>query len=430
MTDQIAAKKILSELTKREDLKNKVCCDCSNLNPQWASVSFAIFLCLQCAGTHRGFGVHISFVRSVSMDTWQDEQVRRMQLGGNAPFQEFLKSYTPAVQGGYSDDLSSYDKYHCWAATQYRDKLDAELAGKEWAPSLPPPGYAQNNQSSSPSMRPSSAQGLRKSRTNTRSTTGTGSSLRSNSPSPFRNSPRGTPDLDQKTANENYFASLGKVNENRPIDLPPSQGGRYTGFGNTPTPPALNPSYALSSSAAPTLTELQQNPLGAISKGWSLFSAAVAGAGKAVNENVIQPGVERVTDPAFTASVKGYMNEAQKKAAIAGDSANQWSKQQFGVDVASSVGGMVGAVKDRVTGGPQRAGYGALASDGYGETSALYNDGGDDDFSDFEHGHHQSGISPVQSSSNQLATPPSIASKTISTAKHSKSDWDDDWKDF
>ncbi|KAF9481855.1 Arf GTPase activating protein [Pholiota conissans] len=59
MADQVAAKKILSELSKREDLKNKVCADCSNPNPQWASLSFAIFICLQCAGTHRGFGVHI-----------------------------------------------------------------------------------------------------------------------------------------------------------------------------------------------------------------------------------------------------------------------------------------------------------------------------------------------------------------------------------
>ncbi|KAG6877211.1 hypothetical protein C0992_010604 [Termitomyces sp. T32_za158] len=425
MTDQVVAKKILGELSKREDLKNKVCCDCSNLNPQWASVSFAIFLCLQCAGTHRGFGVHISFVRSVSMDTWQDEQVRRMQLGGNAPFQEFLKSYTPAVQGGYSEELSSYDKYHCWAAAQYREKLDAELVGKEWAPSLPPPGYTQSAQSSSPATRPSSAQGLRKSRANARSTTG--STLRSNSPSPFRNSPRGTPDLDQKTANENYFANLGKANESRPLDVPPSQGGRYTGFGSTPTPPTSNhPSYALSSSAAPTLTDLQQNPLGAISKGWSLFSAAVAGASKAVNENVIQPGVEKVTDPTFTASVKGYMSEAQKRAAVVGDSANQWTKQQFGVDVASSVGDVVGAVKDKVTGGPQRAGYGALAYDGTGERSALYNDGNDDDFDfEHEHGRHQSGISPIQSSS---VTAPSIASKMTSTTK--KNDWDDDWKDF
>ena len=38
MTDQAAAKKILSELARREDLKNKVCADCTNPNPQWASL--------------------------------------------------------------------------------------------------------------------------------------------------------------------------------------------------------------------------------------------------------------------------------------------------------------------------------------------------------------------------------------------------------
>ena len=77
--DQTQAKKILQELVKREDLKNKICNDCSNPNPQWASirytiatvvgdksifmdvVSFGVFICLQCAGTHRGFGVHIRY---------------------------------------------------------------------------------------------------------------------------------------------------------------------------------------------------------------------------------------------------------------------------------------------------------------------------------------------------------------------------------
>ncbi|GLB34062.1 putative arfGap-domain-containing protein [Lyophyllum shimeji] len=421
MTDQVAAKKILNELSKREDLKNKVCNDCSNPNPQWASLSFAVFLCLQCAGTHRGFGVHISFVRSVSMDTWQDEQIRRMQLGGNAPFQEFMKSYCPAEQGGYREGLSPYDKYHCWAATQYREKLDAALAGKEWAPSPPPAGAGLNNRSSSPSARPSSAQGLRKSRASTRSATA--NSLRSDSPSPFRNSPRGTPDPanDQKTANENYFASLGKLNESRPADLPPSQGGRYTGFGSTPTPPAPNhPSYGLSSHAAPTLNDLQQNPLGALSKGWSLFSAAVVGAGKAVTENVIQPGVEKVTDPNFQASVKGYMTEAQKRAAAVGGTANQWSKQQLGIDVADSVGGVVGTVKDKVLGGPQRNGYGAIALEHDGESSALYQDGDDDDFG--EYGRHQSGISPLQASSTQPPAAPAAQAK--------KSNWDEEWQDF
>lgn len=78
--DQTVAKRTLQELIRREDLGNKICADCSNPNPQWASVrcaagspcffvvgggaemgwaSFAIFICLQCAGHHRGYGVHI-----------------------------------------------------------------------------------------------------------------------------------------------------------------------------------------------------------------------------------------------------------------------------------------------------------------------------------------------------------------------------------
>ena len=40
MADQATAKKTLSQLSKREDLNNKICCDCSNPNPQWASLRY------------------------------------------------------------------------------------------------------------------------------------------------------------------------------------------------------------------------------------------------------------------------------------------------------------------------------------------------------------------------------------------------------
>jgi ADP-ribosylation factor GTPase-activating protein 1 len=306
-------------------------------------------------------------------------------------------------------------------------QLDAAIADRPWAPSAPPATF------SPPSERPSSAQGLRKSRASARAVS---SNLRSDSASPSRlgGSRSGTPDVSQKNANETYFSNLGQINASRSADLPPSQGGRYQGFGNTPTPPigSDNPSWGMSSANAPTMRDFQDNPMGALSKGWSLFSSAVVGASRAVNDNVIQPGMEKVNDPNFQANVKGYLGEAQRRATEIGSSANEWSKHQFGVDVAQNVGNVVGGVKDRIA-GPDRTGYNSLSTMGsptYGGewddhgSSALYGGG--------DHGYGQAGLGgfgalggPDHPDSPDLPT-----TKATSTTKKSSDNWDDEWKDF
>ncbi|EIM85729.1 ArfGap-domain-containing protein [Stereum hirsutum FP-91666 SS1] len=462
MSDQASAKKILQELIKRDDLKNKVCVDCTNPNPQWASLSFAVFLCLQCAGVHRGFGVHISFVRSVSMDSWTDTQIKRMQSGGNKPFLDFIRAYDPA-QGGYTEGMPKHDQYHCWAATQYREKLDAELQDKPWSASAPPPSLPTNNNSStSPTpSRPSSAQGqggLRKSRASAgpnRSYTSPSFSPASASGSGSPNANSGSP-YDQKSANENYFASLGSMNASRPDDLPPSLGGRYQGFGSTPTPssPSLdasNPSYGMSSRAAPTLSDLQENPIAALSKGWSIFSSAVASSAKVVNESLIQPGVERVTDPEFREGVKGYVSEAGKRAGEGVRVANGWGVERFGVDVAGGVGGVIGKISSGAgvgggmgvgVGGASRSGYAGVGGQGqrWGEeeTSALYQDEDEDAFfSEYAHagmkpGQGQTTYSSSSASAGVGGSGSGGGAQTNTATTGKKADgWDDDeWKDF
>ena len=97
---------------------NTACCDCGmKNNPQWASVSFGNVFCLECSGVHRSLGVHISFVRSIAMDSWTDSQLNLMKAGGNDKCNQYLQKH------GIGPKTPIKQKYDSPAAQLFKTSL-------------------------------------------------------------------------------------------------------------------------------------------------------------------------------------------------------------------------------------------------------------------------------------------------------------------
>ncbi|XP_020573257.1 ADP-ribosylation factor GTPase-activating protein AGD4-like isoform X4 [Phalaenopsis equestris] len=65
---------------------NEACAECGAPEPDWASLNLGILMCIECSGIHRNFGVHISKVRSLTLDVkvWEPVIMDLFQALGNS----------------------------------------------------------------------------------------------------------------------------------------------------------------------------------------------------------------------------------------------------------------------------------------------------------------------------------------------------------
>ena len=82
-------------------------------------MTFGIYLCINCARKHRSYGVHISFVRSLTLDRWTPKQIEFMKQGGNKRLRDLFEQEHHEFPDPHS--------YTCDLAEDYKQTLKADV---------------------------------------------------------------------------------------------------------------------------------------------------------------------------------------------------------------------------------------------------------------------------------------------------------------
>jgi ADP-ribosylation factor GTPase-activating protein 1 len=178
----------------------------------------------------------------VSLDKWKDIELEKMKVGGNRKAKMFFES-----QPDYKPGMSIQQKYNSKAAALYRDKISTEASGKPWSESTSSAANYQSNNFSSSSSSSNNNNTYSNGSSSSYNRSADNSSFYDEVPNNYQSGGGGISSSEQlKSQTNDFFARKQNENMSKPENLPPNQGGRYSGFGNTIDPPKQNDSEFMS----------------------------------------------------------------------------------------------------------------------------------------------------------------------------------------
>jgi len=109
---------------------NDKCADCSSPEPTWASVNLGVLVCISCSGAHRSLGVHISKIRSLTLDSWisNETSLDVIKNIGNQKANAIWEQEAPLHTKPNPND--PFDVKEHWVKAKYKEKAFIERPTK------------------------------------------------------------------------------------------------------------------------------------------------------------------------------------------------------------------------------------------------------------------------------------------------------------